>query len=202
MVRQGERKMKNINWNEQLKNRIISGGLSIVLVATGYCFGKSNTNEVVSQALEDYTLQQEALEKEIEVLLNQKEELLIEQEKLQNTELFNLSNLVVIEALDENNQSNLYICEGEFDSPFIREYKHSFSAIYVNSNYEWATKVFPEYIQVDNYKGLFSYLTDEELQVVIENKGMITNFDLDEILIRIRNDYKDNGSKKIRNKIN
>lgn len=190
--------MKNIKWNDQLINRIISGGLSIVLVTTGYCLGKSNTEKIVTQALDDYIEQQESLEKEIEELTIEKEKLLNDKEQLRNTRYFDYSNLVVIESLDENNQSNLYICEGGFDNPFLREYHNEFSVIYKMPNYEWATKTFPDYTQVDNYKGIISFLTDEELRKVVVNKGMITDYELDEILVRIREDY---NNKKIIKKI-
>ena len=37
---EGEIEMKSIKINEKLRTRIISGGLSLVLVASGFCLGK------------------------------------------------------------------------------------------------------------------------------------------------------------------
>ena len=81
--------MKNIKINEELKTRIISGGLSLVLVASGFGLGKldfkkdnatepSNptttvsSDELVHQYLSDYIEQRDALEKEIDSLLEEK----------------------------------------------------------------------------------------------------------------------------------
>lgn len=181
--------MKDIKWNRQFKDRIISGGLSLVLVTTGYCLGKCSTNEIITNALDDYILQREKIEKDIEELTIQRELLLIEKEQMKNIKYFDYSNLVVVELLGKNNQENLYICEGSFDNPFLREYNNEFSVIYEMSGYEWVTDVFPDYMQINNYTGIVSFLTDEELENVVINNGKIAKCELDEILIRIRNDY-------------
>lgn len=77
--------MKNVKINQELRNRIISGGLSIVLVMSGFVMGKvtsernissdetefapiennNNTDEFVDGYLSNYISKRNSLEEEI-----------------------------------------------------------------------------------------------------------------------------------------
>ena len=64
--------MKKIKINEKLMTRIVSGGLSIVFVASGFALGKmdskhndsANRDAIVDEYLEDYIAKRLTLEKE------------------------------------------------------------------------------------------------------------------------------------------
>lgn len=196
--------MENIKWNKQLKNRIVSAGLSVVLVVTGYSLGKNDTKEIVSQALNDYNLQRSALEDEINNLTKQKEELLKQKEELLNMEIFDIDSLVVVKADNGYGQDDLYICKARFESKILREYHYEFAVIY-NDDADWAIKMFPEYRKIDKYQfeRLSLCLTeDEKEQIIFENNGFVTEKELDEILSRLRIVYKENKVKELSKKIN
>ena len=198
---EGEIEMKSIKINEKLRTRIISGGLSLVLVASGFCLGKldsknnnsskpSNTtivseDEFVNQYLSDYIEKRDALEKKIASLLEQKE-------RLQNVETFNMEDLVVMENSNVDNETNLYILRATGNGGICYEYHNAFQAWYrlhyeSEKHYDWCL----DYIHFDECQPLFNYLTDEEIETLTNNGGKITTLELDEILVRIRSEYQE-----------
>lgn len=201
--------MKNIKINEELRTRIISGGLSLVLVAFGFGLGKldsknnnssepSNTtivsedesvsissDELVNQYLGDYIEKRDALEKEIASLSEQKE-------RLQNVKTFNMEDLVVMENSNVDNETNLYILRATGNGGICYEYHNAFRAWYrmhpeSGKHYDWCL----DYIHFDECQPLFNYLTDEEIETLTDNGGKITTLELDEILTRIRSEYQE-----------
>ena len=108
-------KINNIKFNKKLINKIIAGGLSLTLIAggVGYTLGRSssknsnsknnniNNEKVIDKYLKEYTTKRSKLEQEIEELSKQKKE-------LENSETFDLDDLIVTE-LTFNNKSNLFI---------------------------------------------------------------------------------------------
>ena len=206
--------MKNIKINEQLKTRIVSGGLSLVLVASGFGLGKldsKNNNsseqnsttivsedELVNEYLSDYIEKRDSLEKEIAILQAQKE-------KLQNVETFDMEDLVVMENSNVDNENNLYILRTTGNGGICYEYHNEFKAWYrmhskSEEHYNWCL----DYIHFNECQPLFNYLTDEEIETLRNNDGKITTLELDEILVRIRSEYQEqilenNHSKSLTN---
>lgn len=202
--------MKNIKINEKLRTRIISGGLSVVLVATGFGLGKldsknntpSNTaieseEELVNKYLRNYVTKRDALEKEIASLQAQKE-------KLKGVETFDMQDLVVMENKNVNNESNLYILYGV--NSICEEYHNEFKAWY-RLHPETEEHIYDRclnYIHFNESQPLFNYLTDEEIETLRNNNGKITTPELDKILARIRAEYREqtlenNHSKSLTN---
>lgn len=127
--------MKNIKINKELRTRIILGGLSLVLVASGFGLGNSgskNNNEsedinasIVSidglvsyesiNQLGDFDEKYDTLEKESPSLTEQKK-------RTQSDKTFNIENLIVLENTNENNQSDLYILHVTNDDGTCYEY--------------------------------------------------------------------------------
>lgn len=193
--------MKNIKVNEELRTRIISGGLSLVLVASGFGLGKLDSknnsssepsdtaivseDELVNQYLDDYVAKRDALEKEIASLQAQKE-------KLQNVKTFDMDGLIVMENTNVNNESDLYILRATGTSGICYEYHDEFKAWYRlhPETEEHIFDVCHEYIHFNEYQPLFNYLTDEEITTLSNNSGEISTLELDEILARIRFEYK------------
>lgn len=207
--------MKNIKVNEELRTRIISVGLSLVLVASGFGLGKLDSknnssskpsdtaivseDELVSEYLDDYVAKRDALEKEIASLQAQKE-------KLQNVETFNMVDLVVMENTNANNESTLYILRATHNGGICYEYHDEFKAWYrLHPDSEEHTQDFcNQYIHFNESQPLINYLTDEEIETLASNDGKITTLELDEILVRIRSEYQqqiseNNYSKRLTN---
>lgn len=207
--------MKNIKINEKLRTRIISGGLSLVLVASGFGLGKLDSknnsssepsetaivseDELVSEYLDDYVAKRDTLEKEIASLQAQKE-------KLQNVETFDMEDLVVMENSNVDNENNLYILRTTDCGGICYEYHNEFKAWYrMHPESEEHTNDFCcQYIHFNESQPLFNYLTDEEIETLASNDGKITTLELDEILVRIRSEYQqqiseNNYSKRLTN---
>lgn len=180
-------------------NKIIAGGLSLTLIAggVGYTLGRSssknsnsknnniNNEKVIDKYLKEYTTKRSKLEQEIEELSKQKEE-------LENSETFNLYDLIVTE-LTFNNKSNLFILKRSFSNDIYNEYHNEFSAWFDKKE---DTAPFPEFAHFDKGEPLASYLTEDELDEIGRNNGEITTQELDKILKNIRDDYKENLTKK------
>lgn len=205
--------MKNIKINGELKTKIISGGLSLVVVfVSGYALGKldsknnnssepSNTtivsedellsisgDELVNKYLGDYIEKRDALEKEIASLLEQKE-------RLQNVQTFNMEDLVVMENSNVNNETNLYILRVTGNGGICYEYHNDFQAWYrIHSDSVEHYDFCLDCIHFDECQPLFNYLTDEEIETLSINGGKITTLELDQILDRIRSEYKKQSS--------
>lgn len=192
-------KINNIKFNKKLMNKIIAGGLSLTLIAggVGYTLGRSssknsnsknnniNNEKVINKYLKEYTTKRSKLEQEIEELSKQKEE-------LENSETFNLYDLIVTE-LTFNNKSNFFILKRSFSNDIYNEYHNEFSAWFDKKE---DTAPFPEFAHFDKGEPLASYLTEDELDEIGRNNGEITTQELDKILKNIRDDYKENLTKK------
>lgn len=192
--------------NEKLKTRIIMGGLTLALATGGgYVLGKldskNNTsssnaisNELVNEYLEDYITKRSTLEKDIEKLLKQKEEL----ENSETSKTFDVDDLIVIEHTKANNQSDLYILCYNGNGGIYSEYHDNFVAWYRLHDHteEHIHDFCPKYVHFNEGQPLFNYLTNEEIEKTIRNGGEITMLDLDQILNRIRNEYIEQLSEK------
>ncbi len=192
-------KINNIKFNKKLMNKIIAGGLSLTLIAggVGYTLGRSssknsnsknnniNNEKVIDKYLKEYTTKRSKLEQEIEELSKQKEE-------LENSETFNLYDLIVTE-LTFNNKSNLFILKRSFSNDIYNEYHNEFSAWFDKKE---DTAPFPEFAHFDKGEPLASYLTEDELDEIGRNNGEITTQELDKIIKNIRKDYKEKLTKK------
>ena len=192
-------KINNIKFNKKLMNKIIAGGLSLTLIAggVGYTLGRSssknsnsknnniNNEKVINKYLKEYTTKRSKLEQEIEELSKQKEE-------LENSETFNLYDLIVTE-LTFNNKSNLFILKRSFSNDIYNEYHNEFSAWFDKKE---DTAPFPEFAHFDKGEPLASYLTEDELDEIGRNNGEITTQELDKIIKNIRKDYKEKLTKK------
>ena len=186
--------MKNMKINEKLMTRIVSGGLSIVLVATGFVIGKldsknqnSNVNaeKIVNEYLEEYIAERSSLEEEIEKLLKQKE-------MLKQSKTFDVQDLVVMKHTKYDNQTDLYIVYPSPGSGIYSEYHGDFQAWYnLHEHTEEHVHDFcSDYVHFYEGRPLFDYLTQEEIEKVENNGGKITTVELDRILQRIREESK------------
>lgn len=197
-------KINNIKFNKKLMNKIIAGGLSLTLIAggVGYTLGRSssknsnsknnniNNEKVIDKYLKEYTTKRSKLEQEIEELSKQKKE-------LENSETFDLDDLIVAE-LTFNNKSNLFILDGNtINANLYQEYHHNFYA-WFDENYDYHEPDYhnPDFIQFNKGESLIGYLTDGELDEIGKNNGEITTQELDKILKNIRGDYKEKLTKK------
>ncbi len=255
--------MKNFKVNKGLKIRIISGGLGLVLVASGFVLGKSNfkknalpestnitivrdsdsdkndSTELINTAIvsddelesvgsDEFVNQStgEYIEKQDDVLEEVDTNLLEEKENIQNVETFNIENLIVMENINENNESDLYVLHVTNYGGTCYEYcmeningnnESDLHILNVPSGdgtcYEFCNEfktwfglyldidegiydVWPGYIYCKNCQPLFNYLTDEEIDSVANNGGKITKLGLDEVLARIRTEYQRKTSEK------
>lgn len=194
---------KNIKFNEKLINRIVSGGLSVVLLVSGYAFGKfesKSEDNLVSEYLEEYSSQRLELEKEIDKLLMKKEKL--QQEDVQNkkvviNERFLMERLIVIEYTNADEQPDLAILE-ECSSKIFLEYHNYFKAWYMPHpvTEEHIADFCSNYVHFYESQPLYYYLTDEEIDNLTYNNGRITTLELDKILARIRSEYQSKLSEK------
>lgn len=192
--------MKKIKLDEKLMTRIVSGGLSLVLVTTGFALVKTaykrsdsaNRDAIVDEYLEDYIASRLTLENEIEKLQKQESE-------LKNGETFDLSDLIVIEHTPVDGQPDLYILnQSSYFYDIYEEYRNGFKAWYNLHSYteDHVYYYCPKYVHFYESKHLIDYLTREELRKIGMACGKVTTLDLDEILNRIRNEYKEQLSDK------
>ena len=201
-----------IRINQDLKSRIISGGLSIVLIMSGFVAGKVDSkinilsnktdltatttdddiDELTDKYLDNYVSKRNNLEAEISDLKEKKKQ-------LQNIKVFDINKLTVIENDNINNESNLYIlCQSAIGSIY-NEYHGLFNAFYrlhSDTPQDHMHDFCPTYVHFDEGEPLFNYLNNEEIKKVIENNGYFTTIELDEILNRLRKEYKENQSKE------
>lgn len=189
--------------NEELKLRIISIALSVTFL-TGFVLGKldnkqhnsseSNNVTIVSddklgdKCLDDYIEKRDTLEEEIKSLSEQKE-------RLRNDETFDAEKLIVIENSNVDNESNLYILK-PLSSEIYEEYHNVFCAWYkAHSESEQHYYFCLKYVHFDECQPLINYLNDSEIEKLANNNGEITTSELDEILARIRTEYREQMSK-------
>lgn len=188
--------MKNIKVNENLVTRIVSGGLSLVLVATGVAIGKfdskkqtdnMNPDKILNQYLDDYIEERSRLEEEIEELLKQKE-------TLKQSKEYNVQDLIVIKHNNADNESELSIVYPTATSGIYSEYHDAFLAWYQLHDYteEHVHDFCPKYVHFYEGRVLFDCLTQEEKEKVENSGGKITTFELDNIIVRLKeeNDKK------------
>lgn len=197
--------MKNINISSKMRERIITGGLSLVLLTGGFALGRVSSNsdtnednvksqdEIAKEYLDEYIEQRSSLEKEIDKLIKQKEELqneLSSSKKEKTNKTFYLANLIVIKPTERNNLSDVYILENDYGNIY-NEYHNYFTAVACKDNNNERRFNGEDYVFFWEYENLFSYLTDEELATVAANDGAITTLELDKIEKRLRNDYQE-----------
>lgn len=196
--------MKKITVNSQLETRIVSGSLSVALLLVGYGLGKLDSKNDTSIAREDelakeylsaYVEERKALEKEIASLNAQKE-------KLQRDSTFEMSDLIVIENTNVNGETEIYILRHSCDDIY-REYHNNFRAFYRlhSDNEEHESYICNQVVHFDEGQPLFNYLTNEEIARLSINGGEITTSELDEILIRLRNEYHEQKESNNHSKI-
>lgn len=198
--------MKNINISSKMRERIITGGLSLVLLTGGFALGRASSNsninednvnvksqdEIAREYLDEYIEQRSSLEKEIDKLAKQKEDLQNElsSQKEKTNKKFYLADLIVVKPTERNNLSDVYILNNTAGSSY-EEYHNYFKALACNDNHNETWYNGEEYVFFWEYENLFSYLTDDELATVAANDGRITALELDKIEKRLRNDYQE-----------
>lgn len=174
-----------------LRTRIVSGGLSLILLVTGFGLGKldskRNNNSTIDEDnyLVDYIEKREELEKEIASLSEEKE-------KLEDVVYYNIENLIVIEYPNVDNESELYIFvfdtfEYYYDYQMRMQAHHDASCSY-SKHLGW--------IHFTEFQPLFDYLTEEDKELLTKNDGRFTNLELDDILTRIRFEYHQQKEKE------
>lgn len=185
--------MKIVKTNENLVTRIVSGGLSLVLVATGVVIGKLDSKNQISAMksdklpkdyLEEYISERSILEEEIKKLLKQKE-------TLKASKMYNIQDLVVIKNTNIDNVDELYIVYPSTPNGIYSEYHDNFKAWYNlhNDTEEHIYDFCLEYVHFYEGRPLFDYLTKEEIEKAANTGGKITTFELDIIMARIRKEY-------------
>lgn len=140
--------------------------------------------EIIGKYLSEYVRKRSKLEKEIEKLQKEKEQ-------LQNSETFNIRDLIVMENVNIENEKELYILESYSVSGIYHEYHNAFDAWYrmhegVNDH---VRSICSKYVHFDEGEPLFNCLTDEEIELVSKNNGQIKTEDLDKIETRIRAEF-------------
>lgn len=102
-----------------------------------------------------------------------------------------------MENVNDNGESNLYILNHSTEGIY-HEYRDLFRAWYRMHPYtqEHILDFCPQYVHFDEGEPLFNYLNDEEINKLTENGGVFTTIELDEILNRLRNEYKQNQEKE------
>ncbi len=176
--------MKNIKINEKLMTEIISGGLSLVLFASGFTLGKFETEREIKF--------QEAQIQEAQIQEAQIQETQIKQEK--NEKLYSLKDMIVSE-LSFGDESNLFILQEYFNSDSYFEYRHVFDAKYNSESHKkhCSEECMLNYVHFDNFKPLIDYLTIDEIE---KFNGKIKQSELDYILNNIRSEYNQKNKTK------
>ena len=174
---------------KNFKKHILLASLTLSLLASGCGVSKTDSNikdneeqaieetdnQCIEEALDEYLVpyieKRDALEQEIASLEEEIKELEEQKEKLQNEKTFYIFALDVMVASYDGNSSELFITDinTEYHGLFIRGYLPSFS---YDESYE-----------------LFNFLTEEEITKFTQTGGKITTSQLDEILVRLRENY-------------
>lgn len=174
-------KIKNIKFTDEFREKLIirgcvfvlalEGAVLIPLTATAYAISK-NSAEIVDES-------QDTLDEDSDRLINEK------------SQTFNISDLVVIKNTKENQVTDFNILHAIDDSGLYHEYHYDFK-----ENMQENTETMGDsYIYFGVYQPLYTYLTEEEFEMIIMNNGEITVSELDKILDRIRADYEKLSSK-------
>ena len=166
---------------KNFKKNILLASLTLSLLASGCSVSKtdsdasSNNDQAIEEALDEYLVpyieKRDALEQEIASLEEEIKELEEQKEKLQNEDTFNIKYLDVMVTSYDGNSSELFITDirVEYHGLFIRDSLPSFS--------------------YDESYDLFNFLTEEEITKFTQTDGRITTSQLDEILVRLRENY-------------
>lgn len=166
---------------KNFKKNILLASLTLSLLASGCGVSKtdsdasSNNDQAIEEALDEYLVpyikKRDALEQEIASLEEEIKELEEQKEKLQNEDTFNIKYLDVMVTSYDGNSSELFITDirVEYHGLFIRDSLPSFS--------------------YDESYDLFNFLTEEEITKFTQTDGRITTSQLDEILVRLRENY-------------
>ncbi len=147
---------------------------------------------IVDENLTKYISKRSRLEEEIRNLEKEKLEL-VEGKKLD--EEFALEDLVVIEHVNIENHSYLYILEKEHSQGKYEEYNHNFVATYELHNDDETNLSGENFIHFTECEPLFDYLSDVEMAEVTD--GKLTTSQLDNISSRINSKYKENNDTKV-----
>ena len=168
---------------KNFKKNILLASLTLSLLASGCSVSKtdsdasSNNDQAIEEALDEYLVpyieKRDALEQEIASLEEEIKELKELKAKLQNEETFDITDLDVMVTSYDGNPSELFITHlgSEYHGLFTRSDLPNFSAIFY-----------------ENYN-LFNFLTEEEIARLIQTSGEITTSQVDEILVRLRENY-------------
>lgn len=144
--------------------------------------------DLINKYLKSYIDRSEKLQEEIEHLEKQKE-------YLYDDKKFDADHLIVIKNTNVNNENTLYILNGiDYSNGFFVEYRYEFNAIYNDDRR--ITNLQISAIHFNEYEPLINYLTDEEIAMIGQHKGKVTTSELDKILARIREEYKNQLSKQ------
>ena len=166
---------------KNFKKNILLASLTLSLLASGCGVSKtngdtsSNNDQAIEEALEEYLVpyieKRNALEQEIASLEEEIKKLEEQKEKLQNEDTFNIQYLDVMVTSYEGNPTELFITDfsEEYHGLFDRDDLPNFS--------------------YDEAYNLFNFLTEEEIARLIQTGGEITTSQLDEILVRLRENY-------------
>lgn len=145
----------------------------------------SNNNQVTSNNIVD-----ENLFESIEISPINLQQMIWDVKK--QNHWFDISDLIVIESVDAYNEKDLYILEQYNHNSlgvYYHEYRWLFYACYptIEGKNCWVNA---DKVCVNEFQPLFNYLTEEEMQEITRNDGQISTFELDQILTRIRQEYK------------
>lgn len=166
---------------KNFKKNILLASLTLSLLARGCGVSKtngdtsSNNDHAIEEALDEYLVpyieKRNALEQEIASLEEEIKELEEQKEKLQNEDTFNIQYLDVMVTSYDGNSSELFITD-------IGDEYHELFRISDLPDFSYS-----------EYYTLFNFLTEEEIARLIQTGGEITTSQLDEILVRLRENY-------------
>lgn len=174
--------------DETLRTRIVSGGLSLILLVTGFGLGKLDSkrnDNIKDNYLEDYIAKREELEQEIASLSEAKD-------KLEDIKNYRCDKLIVIEHLNEYNETELYILVPDR----VGYYYDYQTEIQAHHDASCSYKKHLGWIHFTEFQPLFDYLTEEERNILKDNDGEFSTLELDNILARIRFEYHQQKEKE------
>lgn len=163
-------------------NNIVAGSLILSLITSSYIFGLKNNLD--AQKLDKLNT--------ISTLLNEIEDLKEKKLNLEILETYDLKSLSVIKL---NNIKKEHYCIVErIDSNLYREINNCF---YVTLDMR-VKKEHPEYIYINYHdmESIYYYFNDDEINYLQNKNGKITNQELNILVDRINNLYK-NGYQEL-----
>lgn len=152
-------------------------------------------DEIISEALQEYEQKRNELEKEINKLKKQKEE-------LENENIFDLKELILGEIEENDGSKELYIFKYSHNGGIVYEIHEDFNA-WINfhslskEHYDFCAEYY--HLQQEDTSLLALSLTDEELEKININGGKITTSEADKILERLRKEYHSSSKLELKN---